>query len=456
MVHQHESAASIKLRDGRVLVIGGRESYRETAWVDIFDPATRSWSSVAMTGCRMNPTATLLLDGRVLVAGGFCFSELRSAELFDPATGSWSLVAPMNLPRGRSSASLLDDGRVLIAGAMCSTSTDSSAELYNPTSNSWVLVGRLERVRPIWTSLWRLPNRTVLAAGGFDCTGTASNAELLDPVSQTWSPTSPMVVAARSGHTATLLVDGSVLVAGGTGPGPAFADLAEAETFALAAPHSLALDGASGHAEVPNAAKLNLAGDWTIEAWFKDETVGGYDHDWAKIVSKMDANVSGEGPYYLAIGLGLLKAGSLHEGLWRSVVYDLAAAGVTAGVWHHAAATLQASTRRVTLYLDGMPVMIGTLDALGAANDLPLSIGRSGTVGNYWTGKIDDLRIWNLTRTAAQIAATYQTEFATAPAGLIANWKFDEATGTTAADSTASPADAVLDGGASFSTDIHP
>jgi hypothetical protein len=129
----------------------------------------------------------------------------------------------------------------------------------------------------------------------------------------------------------------------------------------------------------------------------------------------MDTNVSGEGPYFLAVGDGLLKAGSLHEMLWRSVDYDLIANGVTAGVWHHAAATLTASTRTVTLYLDGRPVMTGTIDALGSVNDLPLSIGRSGTAGLYWTGKIDDLRIWNVVRTDAQIAANYLTEFGSAP-----------------------------------------
>jgi hypothetical protein len=220
--------------------------------------------------------------------------------------------------------------------------------------------------------------------------------------------------------------------------------------------HSLALDGTTGHAEAPNAPKLNLAGDWTIEAWFKDETVGGYAHDSAKIVSKADVSISPEAPYFLAIGHGTLKAGSLHGGLWRYVSYDLIANGVTAGIWHHAAASLQASTRTVRLYLDGRPVMTGAIDALGAVNDLPISIGRAGTIGNYWTGKIDDLRIWNLVRTDAEIAANYLTEYGASPPGLIANWQFNSASGVLAADATAAPADARLHGGAAPSTDVHP
>ncbi|MGH2491036.1 MAG: DUF1735 and LamG domain-containing protein, partial [Candidatus Limnocylindria bacterium] len=71
-------------------------------------------------------------------------------------------------------------------------------------------------------------------------------------------------------------------------------------------------------------------------------------------------------------------------------------------------------------------------------------------------GKLDDIRIWNVTRTAAQIAASYQTELSSAPAGLVANWKFDEGAGTTAADSAGASQNATLFGGAAWSSDIHP
>jgi hypothetical protein len=219
---------------------------------------------------------------------------------------------------------------------------------------------------------------------------------------------------------------------------------------------SLALDGVTGHAEAPNAPKLNLAGDWTIEAWFKDETPDGYDHELTPIVAKMDTTARREGQYVLAIGDHKLQAGSRHRGDWHTVEYDLVARGVTAGAWHHAAASLNSRTRAVTLYLDGRLVQTGTIDALGLANASPVNIGRSGTGRTYWIGKIDDVRLWNRVRTDAEIAASYQTEFAAPPAGLVANWKFDESSGLTAADSTAAPADAMLAGGALFSADVPP
>jgi hypothetical protein len=218
--------------------------------------------------------------------------------------------------------------------------------------------------------------------------------------------------------------------------------------------HSLALDGSTGYAEAPNAAKLNVTGDWTVETWFKDETPGGYNHPFTKLVAKADRNVTGETTYLIVIGNNVLRAGVQHNNVSIYAEADLSA--TTANAWHHVAAAFTRSTRVLRVYLDGVQVAEQVLGVLSDGNTVPVGMGRAGSGGFYFNGKLDDVRIWNVARTDAEIAASFLTEFTTAPSGLVANWKFNESSGTTAADSTPAPDDATLNGGATFSTDIHP
>jgi hypothetical protein len=218
--------------------------------------------------------------------------------------------------------------------------------------------------------------------------------------------------------------------------------------------HSLAVNGTTGYAEAPNVAKLNVTGDWTLETWFKDEHASGYNHPFAKLVSKADRNASAEVTYMIVIGNNEMRAGVQHNNQSIYASADLSALG--AKEWHHAAASFTRSSQFLILYIDGIEVASQTLGVMSDGNTVPVGMGRGGTGGYYFTGKLDDVRIWNVARTASEIAANFTAEFSSAPAGLIANWKFDEATGTTAADSTAAPDNATLFGGATFSTDVHP
>jgi hypothetical protein len=88
--------------------------------------------------------------------------------------------------------------------------------------------------------------------------------------------------------------------------------------------------------------------------------------------------------------------------------------------------------------LNGVQVLQGTLSAISTVgNTKPVNIGRNGapTSGGYFNGKLDDVRIWNVARTALQLGASYKVELTGAQAGLVGNWKFDEAAGAVAADS---------------------
>jgi hypothetical protein len=218
--------------------------------------------------------------------------------------------------------------------------------------------------------------------------------------------------------------------------------------------NSLTLNGTTAYAEALDAPKLHLAADYTLELWFKDESPLGFNHEFRTLVSKGDRQTSPESPLFVSVGYKHLRAG-LRTG-WRDVNldYDLWAARVDPSAWHHVALTIGAASRTLTLYLDGVQVSQETVPSLSKGSNMPLQVGRDGAAsGKYFQGKLDDLRIWSVARSSSEIAANYRAELTTSPAGLVANWQFNESGGTSAAD-RAAPADgATLHGGATFTSD---
>jgi len=206
------------LTDGRVLVAGGSTPEGPTPTAELYDPATGAWTLTgSMTYTRSGDSAaTLLTDGRVLVAGGTTpKGPTPTAELYDPATGIWAVTGSMNYARAGHPATLLTDGKVLVAGK---TSGDT-AELYDPATGIWAVTGSMNYAR--WGHrATLLTDGTVLVVGG---SGTSfyyyhweptATAEAYDPATGAWRVTAAMTDA-RIGHTATLLASGRVLVAGG-------------------------------------------------------------------------------------------------------------------------------------------------------------------------------------------------------------------------------------------------
>src|SRR5438094_6895183 len=178
-----------------------------------------SWSYTGnINNVRVSHTTTLLPNGKVLIAGGFGFDcppscgYLSSAELYDPATGTWSLTGSLSRTRAYHTATLLSNGKVLVAGGVVNENvgTIQTAELYDPVTGIWSRTGNLNRLRYGHTATL-LPNGKVLVAGGYSA---GNSAELYDPVTGTWSMTGNLN-APRGGHTATPLSDGRVLIVGG-------------------------------------------------------------------------------------------------------------------------------------------------------------------------------------------------------------------------------------------------
>ncbi len=215
------------LPNGKVLVAGGNWAARGVVTAELYDPATGTWSTTGNLSTDpapwFNSTATVLPSGKVLVAGG---SEgdgpFNSAGLYDPATGAWSITGTLNTARESHTATLLPNGKVLVVGGFDYDYDDSlnSAELYDPASEMWSSTGSLNTAR-VYHTATLLSNGKVLVEGGFDGglldrNQALNSAELYDPATGTWSSTGNLNTA-RIAHTATLLPGGKVLVAGGSG-----------------------------------------------------------------------------------------------------------------------------------------------------------------------------------------------------------------------------------------------
>jgi hypothetical protein len=219
-----------------VLIAGGDSrdpgGYEVGWWglasAELYDPATGTFTATgSMTrSIAGGHGATLLGNGTVLITGGSADPSLwasaillqeSSAETYDPATGKFADTGQMTKARISHTATLLPSGMVLIAGDF--EDFGERAELYNPAARTFATTGSMTAARCSHTATL-LPNGTVLIASGFNsgisgiAASAAASAELYDPAAGTFTPTGSMT-GARSGHTATLLLNGTVLIAGG-------------------------------------------------------------------------------------------------------------------------------------------------------------------------------------------------------------------------------------------------
>ena len=243
-VARNGSLSAVLLADGRVLIIGGGECdlpanpqpsrfearrlcTEQQLTTEIWDPATElSAASGVLEEEHDWGAATLLADGRVFLLGGGGLPTIGS-EVWDPATGAWARGGgPADARLGSESVTRLADGHVLVIAGQTGKLTDEgyrpplrSAEIWDPTTGRFAPSGTLAFARERHTATL-LPDGRVLVAGGmgplgddFSDSGVAG-AEIWDPASGTFADAGVMAIG-RGLHTATLLDDGRVLIIGG-------------------------------------------------------------------------------------------------------------------------------------------------------------------------------------------------------------------------------------------------
>jgi hypothetical protein len=217
----------------------------------------------------------------------------------------------------------------------------------------------------------------------------------------------------------------ALLACADTGTAPGDAPLFQAGKGRHSGNYALAFS--MSFVEVPDAAVLDLAATFTIEAWIKPRTVTSYQH----IVSKW--NSAGNSSYTMEVHDGKLRS-AIHDGVNESQGIE-SNGTIVPDVWQHVAVTLDNGTLR--LYINGVLDREFTGSQTPMNSDRPVSVGHEGPPYNGWwyDGLIDDVRLWNVTRTDAQIAAS-MNRLKGKSAGLVGWWRFDEGQGDVAKDAT--------------------
>ena len=221
------------LHDGRALVCGGEPS------TEIYDPRTGVWSAAgAMATGRRGHSATLLDDGKVLVAGGYNGSEaLHTAEIYDSATGAWSRAGSMATARGfHTSVGLhgAHGGLVLVIGGLNANFPLpdgfpglASAEIYDVKTGAWRSAGTMSSPRFLHSATVLVDGTVLVAGGEHQDISVLRSMEIYHPNTNTWIAARDLITP-RASHTATVLHNGQVLIAGGFFIGTA---LSTAELF---------------------------------------------------------------------------------------------------------------------------------------------------------------------------------------------------------------------------------
>ncbi|MCA9624580.1 MAG: hypothetical protein KC731_36400 [Myxococcales bacterium] len=249
LVNARASFGMSLLLNGQVFVVGGETSGFPMATAERYDPISGVWAAATPlpSGPRSWPVATTLLNGDVLVTGGWTgIQSLFDADVYVTSTNSWTSKPGMGLERAGHTAVRLNDGRVLVcggAGGSIPSLTEpeggsdqaqdpgpvnaapfggssgfgglDDCEIYDPSFNGgdWTM--------QVFMNDWRhshdaakLNDGRVLVVGGEDGGFYLSSADIFNPLTNSFSATSSMNDP-RSGHTATTLGDGRVLVVGG-------------------------------------------------------------------------------------------------------------------------------------------------------------------------------------------------------------------------------------------------
>lgn len=249
-MHQPRSALTATvLTNNWVLFAGGGVDHVGSPACDLYDPQTEKWTTVPdLMEARYCHTASLLPDGRVIVVGGTRDHAnkdgvLASTEIFDPRTRSWTRGPSLREARCEHVAAVMLDGRVLVAGGHSGKWEGNkglkSVEIYDPVKNQWSPGPSMEHARDGASIVPPTTNSPLAVIGGTDSTfNHRGDIEVFDERHLRWviwgrpidskDPRksfyddklgvfilSFMLQEPRASHTSTRLSDGRILVSGG-------------------------------------------------------------------------------------------------------------------------------------------------------------------------------------------------------------------------------------------------
>jgi hypothetical protein len=215
LISERRSHTATRLKDGRVLVTGGENSTGVLASVEIYDPASRTFTndSASLGAARTDHAAVRLNDGRIFIAGGRgAAGSLDSTEVYDPTSDSFGAGPVMTRARAGLTTTLLADGRVLVAGG----DEEGTAEIFDPQSQSFAALDAPLNVARLQHSALLLQNGQVLVVGGQGTLGNPiQSAEIFDPGDESFSLISGAMSVPRTRPVIRELPGGLVQIIGG-------------------------------------------------------------------------------------------------------------------------------------------------------------------------------------------------------------------------------------------------
>jgi Concanavalin A-like lectin/glucanases superfamily/Kelch motif len=389
---------------------------------------SNSWISRAPLLLSVDAAVARVVAGKLYIIGGGSESGPTGAiQVFNPATNSWSLKRPMPTPR-LSAASAVIDGLIYVAGGQTAgIGTTAVLERYDPAANTWTTLAPLPAAAEALAG-GNAGGRFCVAGGRISVANPTGNAFATSycyaPGTNTWSR-APNMITPRV-EAAAVELGGSLYVFGGR----------TKTLFATRTTERLdpslpiqSLEFSQSFAQVPDNAAFDLSNTWTLEAWVYPTLAGnGVDQD---IISKW--GMTPHAAYIMQIDASGVLRLVTNDGSSNTIV--LGRTAIANGAWHHLAASFANGTLK--LYVDGVLDRTATGVLVPTNSDQPLAFGREGNFeGGTLQGRIDEIRIWRVARTGAQLATSKTKRLSGGEAGLRGYWRLDEGAGQTVYDAT--------------------
>ncbi|MGZ3456660.1 MAG: Kelch repeat-containing protein, partial [Polyangiales bacterium] len=225
MPYRHGTPTLTLLSDGRVVAFGtANGSSYFNASVDVYDPASKSWThGVTLASSLHGFVQAKLPSGKVLIAGGAPYGggAFSTALIYDATANTTAPTGSMSAPRTDAAVITLADGKIMAIGGYITGGYTNSAEIFDESTGSWTLLANKMAYARYGHAVTKLTDGRYLITGGQGYLGTSgsastlSTAEYYDPVAKTFAA-APSMGTKRTNHAAFLIPNGRVLVAGGS------------------------------------------------------------------------------------------------------------------------------------------------------------------------------------------------------------------------------------------------